>query len=410
MNFKKIFILFFCSVFLLSCSSIKTKKIDNNLKDNNQNKLENLDISKEEVKENSEKDLNKLGSWKVYPPDLTTENGIKDYLIGEWVFDKEYISDVVCKMNIDEELKISLSFHDAYKDQAVGDYFGEISFDRAHVEENEAPDLISIELIDTDCTGGKFFFLHRTIYDEKAVMSWFFEDYGNIIFNLLGSDEFPYAPEEIMFEKEIKVNSDLCLRKNSEFHGVFWGKGADNESLWVDEVDWTPRGYDEYDVIYSERMTFYENDLAESILYKIAKENTSYILGDDLFPGDVYFVKTDAEGNIIEFINPEYKAFLESSFEGEYEEDLEYYNESEIYDLIFDIIENEVDETREYLNLGMEVLIEDDLITLDGYECYKIALGTNHEDHFVREIFYGVNIYTREVYRYDVLTDSWTKL
>ncbi|NLC65815.1 MAG: hypothetical protein GX752_02585 [Clostridium sp.] len=402
--------MFFCCIFLLSCSAVKTEKTDNNGDPINKAKLENSKIDKEEIKTDPEKKSNNLDSKNDYKPDLSTEDGIKNYLIGEWIFDKEYISDVVCKMIIDDELKVSLSFHDSYKDEAIGDYSGKVSFERAHVKENEAPDLVSIELTDADYTGGKFFFLHRTIYDGKVVMSWFFEDYGDTVFNFLGYDEFQYAPEEIMFEKEVEFKSDLSPRKNSEFYAVFWGKGADKQSMWIDEVNWTPRGYDEYEIIYSERMTFYENDLPESTLYKVADKSISDILGDDLFPGDVYFVETDNKGNIIEFINPEYKEYLESSFEDYSKSEFNDYDESEIYDLIFEIIENEVEETKEYLNLGMEVLIEDEHVSLDGNDCYQIALGTNHEDYFVREIFYGVNVFTRQVYRYDPFTDIWNEL
>lgn len=58
----------------------------------------------------------------------------------------------------------------------------------------------------------------------------------------------------------------------------------------------------------------------------------------------------------------------------------------------------------------MDILYTEETIILDDEECYLVTLGTNHEEHFVREIFYAVNTFTQQVYRYDVLTDTWTQI
>ena len=75
--------------------------------------------------------------------------------------------------------------------------------------------------------------------------------------------------------------------------------------------------------------------------------------------------------------------------------------------MVLDIVENDVQEIQEYLNAGMSMLFHEETIRLDGKDCYQIALGTNHEGHFVQEVFYAVNTITRQVYRYDVITDVW---
>ena len=169
--------------------------------------------------------------------DLASEEGIREYLTGEWIFDKKHISYVVCKMSIDEELMVNFSFHDTYANELKGDYKGQIKFDRQYANLDEAPDLLTIELMDTDYPGGDFFFLHRTIYDGKVAMSWFFAGNGNCIFDMLADiDNFEYAPGEIIFEKVGGEESQLPLRKNETFHGVFWGKEAKGEGLWIDDV------------------------------------------------------------------------------------------------------------------------------------------------------------------------------
>ncbi|NLB82649.1 MAG: hypothetical protein GX791_00220 [Synergistaceae bacterium] len=75
--------------------------------------------------------------------------------------------------------------------------------------------------------------------------------------------------------------------------------------------------------------------------------------------------------------------------------------------MIYEIVENDVEEIREYLNAGMAILFTGETAVIEDEECYLVMLGTNHEDHFVREIIYAVNTVTRQVYRFDVLNDTW---
>lgn len=243
-------------------------------------------------------------------PDLNTMEGIKDYLIGEWVFDKDYVSDIVCEMNIDKDLNIELSFNNTYRDEFLGDYEGKITFDRQYARPDEAPDLISIELMEEDYPGGDFFFLHRTIYDGKYLMSLFFAGNGNCIFDMLGPEGYEYPPGEIMFEKKTKEISKLSPRKDDEFYAVFWGNPDKKQDLWLDDVVWTPTEEYDPDPLYPPRMTYYDNNVKESIVYSIRPDRMDDILGDDLFPGEVYFVKTDENGDVMEFVTAEYKEYI----------------------------------------------------------------------------------------------------
>ncbi|MDD2625641.1 MAG: hypothetical protein PHR55_02670, partial [Bacilli bacterium] len=199
----------------------------------------------------------------------------------------------------------------------------------------------------------------------------------------------------ITFKKATGEMSQLKPRKNDHFYAVYWGKDEKGKSLWLDDALWIPTEEDDYTTVYPKEINYYDDELQESILYSISLEAISDILGDDLFPGNVYYVETDEKGNITHFIGAERKEFLEESAIG-------YETESLIFDIIYD-----VEEIQEYLDMGMRILYNGETITLDGEECYIVELGTDHEEQFVREIFYAVNINTYQVYHYDVLTDTW---
>lgn len=243
--------------------------------------------------------------------DLGTEEAIKEYLVGEWIFDQAHISQVNCKMIIDNDLNIKLSFLNTYTDEFKNDYDGKIILNRQYKETHEVPDIISIELSDDNWPGGDYFFLHRSIYDKKNVMSLFFAGNGNGIFDFLGDiDNFEYGPEEIIFEKASGVVSKLPVRKNEEFHAVFWGEGE--EGFWLDDVLWTPIEEYDPDPKYPEGMINYENQSKESVLYKLeGKKKDSILLGQNFYPGEVYFVKTDEKGEIIKIEHGEHKVYID---------------------------------------------------------------------------------------------------
>ena len=259
-------------------------------------------------------------------PDLSTEEGIIEYLVGDWVFDQEHLSDYICKMSIDEDLNISLDFESSYEELSNQSYTGQVTLGRNYAGRDEAPDIIAIDLVDTDWPGGGYFFLHRTAYDGKFVMSLFFAGNGDGIFGKLDPYDSYGPPEEIMFEKIVGGNTQLTPRINDEFYAVFWGEGEDGKSLWLDDVDWELKEYtgetimidgeewnlqdwEEFNGAYPREMTVYENDVKESVLYNIsAKENTEIGKGE-LFTGAVCYVKTDKNGDVISLIEAEYTAY-----------------------------------------------------------------------------------------------------
>ena len=151
-------------------------------------------------------------------------------------------------------------------------------------------------------------------------------------------------------------------------------------------------------------MVYYENEVPGSILYSIVPGEISEVLGEDLTVGCVYFVQTDESGSVKYFISAERKKFLEESL---LEKSLYDSLDPEIQNLVLDIILKDIVEIQEYLNMGMSILFTGETTTIDGEDCYDVILGTNHVGSFIREIFYSVNIINRQVYRYDVFTDTW---
>jgi len=210
--------------------------------------------------------------------------------------------------------------------------------------------------------------------------------------------------EEVIFEKVTGEAPQGKIRKNDKFYANFWGHGVKYESIWIDDVEWTqPEVEDDYDQNYPVPRVINENKEQVSLLYKVDQNKKFDILGDDLFKGEVYYVETDENGNIVELINAEYKSFLE---EGSDDNNID----PEIKNLVFDIIETDIVEIQEYLDTGMTILFTGETTIIDGEECYDVFLGTNHEEVFVREIHYTVNINTGQVYKYDVLNDSWEEV
>ncbi len=349
--------------------------------------------------------------------DLSTEEGIRDYLIGDWICNIEYMSNIFAYMNIDENFDLEILFQDTYENEEKGLYKGKLVLDRLYAGSDEAPDIIRIELEDDKYSYADFFFLHRTIYEGNQVMSLFFTGDGNSVFSkLLGyegeyaDDEFNYMIDQLFFHKPNNQLASQEKRINDTFNAVFWGHAYLYESVWLDDVIWTPSPDDDFEAPYPMSMTNYENETRESIVYNIAEDKVFEILGDNMFQGEVYYVETDENGDIIEIIDAEYKVYLEDNPEGFIDEYPDYYEYSEIEDQIFDIIYNDIVEIREYIDGGMTVLYTRETTMIYGEEYYNIFLGTDYDDIFVREIHYGVNPISRAVYKYNVIDDIWEEM
>ena len=68
----------------------------------------------------------------------------------------------------------------------------------------------------------------------------------------------------------------------------------------------------------------------------------------------------------------------------------------------------ETDEVRNALQCGMKLLYTGDTQTIEGHPCLLFALGTDHEDQFVREQLYAVS--DQLIYAYFPEADRWEPL
>ena len=66
----------------------------------------------------------------------------------------------------------------------------------------------------------------------------------------------------------------------------------------------------------------------------------------------------------------------------------------------------ETEEVKQAVMQGMKVMYTGDTQWIEGRPCLLFALGTDSEEQFVRERYYGVcdNL----VYRYDAVSDTWS--
>lgn len=345
----------------------------------------------------NEPEPTKIEKVAISPPNLETEEGVREYLVGEWICEMEYLSNIIANMTIHENLDIDLSFYDSYTNELVVDYKGDIMFKRIYRNEDDAPDMITLQLNEEPYIECDYYFFHRTIYDGKRAMSLIFAGIENSVFDIFMEDNgLEYTMGEVVFEKITGEVTKTKLRKNDAFYAVFWGHGVHYESIWIDDIEWTARDED-YNPNYPVPMHIHENEELESTLYNVDQDNKFDILGDDMWKGEVYYVETDEIGNIVHLIAADHKRFLDQNFDV-------YMDETK--DEIFNIVQ-EIDEIQEHLNNGMSILFTGETTIIDGEEYYEIELGTNHEEVFVREIHYAVNLITRQVYEYDVLNDIW---
>lgn len=89
----------------------------------------------------------------------------------------------------------------------------------------------------------------------------------------------------------------------------------------------------------------------------------------------------------------------------------DYVNNSEPEDRNVEIAREILSESQEvqyYINKGMSVQYTGQIREIDGRPCWIFALGTDRDDQFVRERYYGVcdNL----IYFYDTLNDKWEVL
>ena len=70
----------------------------------------------------------------------------------------------------------------------------------------------------------------------------------------------------------------------------------------------------------------------------------------------------------------------------------------------------ELDAVREYFDFGREVLVTEEIETINGEKCHLVVLSINQADGFEQTTRYAVNASSSIVYEYDAFNYEWINL
>lgn len=326
------------------------------------------------------------------PLDFADEAALRAVLAGEWIYfaDEDALWAVLAGAGIDclpdsddPSAWITFSEDGAFRMQVKSPLDGTIwedagfcQLERLVVGEDEVPDMMALTLSETAADGyvdrplnsaGDFLLWRKTLCDGEVILSLLQVNNGDSTFSVCFND---WAP---ILRRYTGWTSQGEIRKGETFCGAAWKVDYETQTVWLDDITEGGRNIGRY----------------EALPYQAAPQLDLYSLPDwSLENGAVWMVRTDAMGRIEE-MQPYFNDTCEQLTEEEAAELL-----CEVY------------EVQEYLNQGMTMLFDGETEVIDGETCVVIALGTDHEEYFVRELYYAVSP-SGSIYAYDIFTDSW---
>ena len=326
------------------------------------------------------------------PLDFADEAALRAVLAGEWIYfaDEDALWAVLAGAGIDclpdsddPSAWITFSEDGAFRMQVKSPLDGTIwedagfcRLERLVVGEDEVPDMMALTLSETAADGyvdrplnsaGDFLLWRKTLCDGEVILSLLQVNNGDSTFSVCFND---WAP---ILRRYTGWTSQGEIRKGETFCGAAWKVDYETQTVWLDDITEDGRNIGRY----------------EALPYQAAPQLDLYSLPDwSLEIGAVWMVRTDAMGRIEE---------MQPYFNGTCEQ----LTEEEAAELLC-----EVYEVQEYLNQGMTMLFDGETEVIDGETCVVIALGTDHEEYFVRELYYAVSP-SGSIYAYDIFTDSW---
>lgn len=326
------------------------------------------------------------------PLDFADEAALRAVLAGEWIYfaDEDALWAVLAGAGIDclpdsddPSAWITFSEDGAFRMQVKSPLDGTIwedagfcRLERLVVGEDEVPDMMALTLSETAADGyvdrpldsvGDFLLWRKTLCDGEVILSLLQVNNGDSTFSVCFND---WAP---ILRRYTGWTSQGEIRKGETFCGAAWKVDYETQTVWLDDITEDGRNIGRY----------------EALPYQAAPQLDLYSLPDwSLENGAVWMVRTDAMGRIEE---------MQPYFNGTCEQ----LTEEEAAELLC-----EVYEVQEYLNQGMTMLFDGETEVIDGETCVVIALGTDHEEYFVRELYYAVSP-SGSIYAYDIFTDSW---
>lgn len=329
------------------------------------------------------------------PLDFADEAALRAVLAGEWIYfaDEDALWAVLAGAGIDclpdsddPSAWITFSEDGAFRMQVKSPLDGTIwedagfcRLERLVVGEDEVPDMMALTLSETAADGyvdrpldsvGDFLLWRKTLCDGEVILSLLQVNNGDSTFSVCFND---WAP---ILRRYTGWTSQGEIRKGETFCGAAWKVDYETQTVWLDDITEDGRNIGRY----------------EALPYQAAPQLDLYSLPDwSLENGAVWMVRTDAMGRIEE---------MQPYFNGTCEQ----LTEEEAAELLC-----EVYEVQEYLNMGMKMFFDGTRETINDESCVVITLGTDHEESFVRELFYAVAP-SGAIYAYDLFNDSWNEV
>lgn len=310
------------------------------------------------------------------------ESELRALLAGKWTYRSPITGD--------DQVWITFSEDGSYlleNETPGGDfqytYSGSYQIDSWTGETVAPPDMLTFFLLETtdedfsaglDFPMGDYIISQKTLCDGEVMIQLSQANNGDGFFSFKFEDYSPVLRKSTGWQPQGEV------RKNAEFVASVWKADHETRTVWLDDL--TLDGI----LVNAERQ--------EALPYPVAEQID--LLGEypfdenALIPGEACSVITNEEG-VVQMLEPFHsrKAML---------------SEEEAFSIL-----SEYEEIQLFLAQGMTMLWDGDTEEIEGANCLLIAVGTDHNEHFVREYLYAVSD-LGIAYWYDAVSDAWLPL
>lgn len=260
-------------------------------------------------------------------------------------------------------------------------YEGPFGIYRMEAGDDELPDTLRLALEKTDdpyFTGwssiGDFTLAQRSLCDGNSMLMLEMSPDSETVFSRHYGDEWS------ILSKPASAKAQGAVIRGENFLAVAWKceVEGDKAAYWLDDL---------------EGGSFANRGRYESVRYETSPGLITEDMLDFYIPAGTYCeVETDKSGQII-YLHP----LRGRSPEGEPQPAV----------LTMPVLLGQ-DEVNAYLASGMIVMTEEPEI-IAGESCDVYSLGTDHENNFVREVYYAVSP-AGTVYKMDPITGAWELL
>ena len=309
------------------------------------------------------------------PLDFADENALNAVLEGQWEYCPPASFEPALWIRFTKDGKV----HERIKNPngTYQERNGFYQLKRWEMQLEAVPNLLQIQfpVAGGYVTTSDFLIYRKTLCDGKIVLELMQMNNGDSTFSTHFSDTCPVLERATIWQPQGTV------KKGETFYGAVWKMNPTTKTVWVDDVTEDGVNIGRY----------------ESLLYQAAPQLDLNALPPQLLVnGGIWTIQTDSMGRI---------TAMEPYIYGEYDDGYG----MEMTEEEAATILSGFTEVQFYLNQGMSMFFDGDIEVISGETCIVIALGTNHRDYFVRELYYAVSPYGT-VYSYDVITDTWNLL